>query len=65
MIKEGTKVKIYPKENDIDFLNKYNARVGTVKCVNPIAGYEGYEVSVWDFDETINLDVDEVIEART
>ena len=65
MIEEGTVVAIYPKTNKgVEFLQKYNARKATVTYVNPIAGYKGYEVSIWDFDETINVDIDEAVEAN-
>lgn len=66
MLKEGTVVRIIPNEekSDVEFVRKYENRKATVTCVNPIAGYEGYEVSVWGLDETINLDTNEVIEVK-
>ena len=65
MIEEGTVVRIIPNESsDEEFVQKYDNRRATVTYVNPIAGYEGYEVSVWGLDETINLDANEVVEER-
>lgn len=65
MIKERTVVKITPKESrSAEFIQKYDNRRASVTCVNPIAGYSGYEVSVWDLDETINLDTNEVVEVK-
>lgn len=65
MIDEGTEVVIYPRKGkDKDFYYWYNARVGRVTCVNPIAGYKGYEVSVYDFDMCINVDADEVVKLK-
>ena len=65
MLKEGTVVRIIPNESrDEEFIQKYENRKATITCVNPIAGYEGYEVSVWGLDETINLDANEVVEER-
>ncbi len=65
MIKEGTVVRIIPKNGrEEEFVQKYENRRATITCVNPIAGYKGYEVSVWDLDETINLDTNEVAKTQ-
>jgi hypothetical protein len=61
---KGTVVKIVPNTQDKEFLNLYDARIGSITENNPIAGYKGYEVMVWDYDKCINLDTDEVLEIK-